>query len=105
MRGAAGVVTGAGRQATGALINFCTYWGVGLSLAATLAFYAGLGVRGLWYGVMAGSGTQARRSLIVPACLQRCRCVHCCGLCSMGPTAWDIMLRSLLDPATRSAGW
>ena len=57
-RGAPGVVTGAGRQATGALINFCTYWGVGLSLAATLAFYARLGVRGLWYGVMAGSGTQ-----------------------------------------------
>ena len=55
---AAGVVTGAGRQATGAVINFCTYWGVGLALAATLAFKAGLGVHGLWLGVMAGSATQ-----------------------------------------------
>ena len=72
------MVTGAGRQATGALINFCTYWGVGLSLAATLAFYARLGVRGLWYGVMAGSGTQARRSPAGSACLPHRTCVRCC---------------------------
>ncbi len=59
-RRGAGVVTGAGRQATGAVINFCTYWGVGLALAATLAFRARMGVRGLWVGVLAGSVTQAR---------------------------------------------
>ena len=72
---AAGVVTGAGRQATGAIINFCTYWGVGLSLAATLAFHAQLGVRGLWFGVMAGSGTQARRNFSASACLTHDGCV------------------------------
>jgi len=60
VRRGAGVVTGAGRQATGAVINFCTYWGVGLALAATLAFRARMGVRGLWVGVLAGSVTQAR---------------------------------------------
>ena len=58
-RAPAGVVTGAGRQA-GAAINFCTYWGVGLTLAATLAFRARMGVPGLWLGVLAGSATQAR---------------------------------------------
>jgi len=72
-RRGAGVVTGAGRQATGAVINFCTYWGVGLALAATLAFRARMGVRGLWVGVLAGSVTQARPARSVARACGRAR--------------------------------
>jgi multidrug resistance protein, MATE family len=51
-----GVLQGVGRQGVAAVCNLVSYWGVGLPLAAALTFTAGEGVRGLWIGVLAGTG-------------------------------------------------
>lgn len=46
----AGIVRGCGRQLWAACINLMTFWGLGIPLAAALAFSNGqrLGTRGLW---------------------------------------------------------
>ena len=49
---ASGVVRGCGRQLVAAILNLVTYWGIGIPLAASLAFAAHLGIKGLWLGVM-----------------------------------------------------
>ena len=41
------------------LIGAIAYWGVGLSVGAALAFGAGWGARGLWWGLTAGLATAA----------------------------------------------
>lgn len=48
----AGVLRGAGRQLRGSYINGASYWGIGLPLCWFLAFKQGLGVEGLWYGLL-----------------------------------------------------
>ena len=46
-------------QHTGALLNFVGFEVIGLPIAIVLAFHFGLGVRGLWLGLLAGLLTQA----------------------------------------------
>jgi MATE family multidrug resistance protein len=54
-----GVLRGSGRQMLGAVCNFWGYFIVGLPLSAYLAFKAGMGIHGLWLGIIAGACVQA----------------------------------------------
>jgi Na+-driven multidrug efflux pump len=54
-----GVLRGSGRQMLGATVNAFGYFVVGLPLCALLAFKAGWGVEGLWWGVIVGACVQA----------------------------------------------
>lgn len=49
---------GCGRQLIGAVTNFMSYWLLGLPLAALLAFKFGLGVHGLWGGLLVATTVQ-----------------------------------------------
>ncbi len=51
---AAGVMRGLGRMRPAALINLVGFWVLALPLAYALAFPAGQGVHGLWWGLTAG---------------------------------------------------
>ncbi len=53
-----GVVSGAGKQARGSLINAVAYWVLALPAALLLAFVCGLGVEGLYSGMVLGPFTQ-----------------------------------------------
>ncbi|XP_057571438.1 multidrug and toxin extrusion protein 2 isoform X1 [Hippopotamus amphibius kiboko] len=48
-----GVLRGTGRQAFGAVVNAVMYYVVGLPLGIVLIFVVGLGVAGLWLGMLA----------------------------------------------------
>jgi multidrug resistance protein, MATE family len=50
-----GALRGSGRQKWGAAINLGSYYGIGMPIAATLAFAAGWGISGLWTGFSLGS--------------------------------------------------
>lgn len=50
----AGVLRGMGRQATVAAANIGGFWVAGLPVGAALTFAAGLGVAGLWWGLLSG---------------------------------------------------
>ncbi|PIE20307.1 MAG: MATE family efflux transporter [Proteobacteria bacterium] len=50
----AGALRGAGDVRRPFLITLACHWGVGFPTAALLAFTAGLGAHGLWYGLTAG---------------------------------------------------
>lgn len=56
--GAQGVMSGALRGAAdsrfASIANLICHWGVGLPIAYALAFFAGWGARGLWWGLLAG---------------------------------------------------
>lgn len=60
-----GILRGAGRQELGALLNLCSYWGLGLPSAYLLAFNAGWGLRGLWAGLAICTTVQAFVMLVV----------------------------------------
>ena len=61
-----GVLRGAGRQALGAALNLGAYWGVGVPLAALLAFRGPrLGVLGFWLGLLITTTAQALVQLLV----------------------------------------
>ncbi|PSC70154.1 MATE efflux family [Micractinium conductrix] len=47
-----GLLRGAGRQHLGAVTNLLSYWCCGIPLAAYLAFRRGLGLEGLWWGLV-----------------------------------------------------
>lgn len=49
---ASGVLTGTARPTTGARINLCAFYGVGLPVAIGTAFGLGVGFRGLWIGLL-----------------------------------------------------
>ena len=49
-----GVAEGAGKQASCFKINCVAQWAVGLPAALALGFYAGMGVEGLYVGLIAG---------------------------------------------------
>jgi MATE family multidrug resistance protein len=51
---AAGALRGAGDVRFAFVANVVAHWFVGLPLALALGFYAGLGARGLWIGLLAG---------------------------------------------------
>ncbi|XP_059937618.1 multidrug and toxin extrusion protein 2-like [Mesoplodon densirostris] len=48
-----GVLRGTGRQAFGAVVNAVMYYVVGLPLGVVLTFVVGLGITGLWLGMLA----------------------------------------------------
>lgn len=50
----AGVLRGQGRQRVGSYLNLLAYYGVALPLAYVLAFVSGLGLTGLWLGLIVG---------------------------------------------------
>jgi hypothetical protein len=54
-----GLLRASGRQATGALIHFSTYWLVGLPIGCVLGFVKGLGAFGLWLGLAFATALQA----------------------------------------------
>ncbi|KAL6774561.1 hypothetical protein ACKKBG_A25485 [Auxenochlorella protothecoides x Auxenochlorella symbiontica] len=47
-----GLLRGAGRQEIGAVANICSYWGIGIPMAAFLGIKRNLGLRGLWWGLV-----------------------------------------------------
>ena len=49
-----GVLRGLGKQKLCLLLNILGYWVLGVSMGATLTFAAGLGVFGLWWGLVIG---------------------------------------------------
>jgi multidrug resistance protein, MATE family len=55
----AGVLTGAGKQAAGAVINAASYWVVALPIAMMLAFVAQQGVVGMYTGMILGPMMQS----------------------------------------------
>ncbi|XAR50238.1 hypothetical protein NMG60_11004508 [Bertholletia excelsa] len=54
-----GVARGCGWQKLGAFVNLGAYYLVGLPCAITLGFLVHLGGKGLWMGIISGSGLQA----------------------------------------------
>lgn len=62
-----GVLRGAGRQELGALLNLASYWGVGLPTAYLLAHGLGMGLRGLWAGLVTCTSLQGVVMLAVLA--------------------------------------
>ncbi|XP_008452139.2 protein DETOXIFICATION 16-like [Cucumis melo] len=49
-----GITRGCGRQKIGAFINLGAYYVVGIPMAIFLAFFQGIGGKGLWMGIMMG---------------------------------------------------
>ena len=49
-----------GNQAKTAIINFVSYYVVGLPLGISLALPVGLGTKGMWIGLSAADGIQVR---------------------------------------------
>ncbi|CAM8992153.1 unnamed protein product [Rhodiola kirilowii] len=53
-----GVAVGAGRQTMAAYVNIFSYYAIGLPLGAMLAYLAGLGIKGMWTGMICGVAVQ-----------------------------------------------
>ncbi|CAM8988727.1 unnamed protein product [Rhodiola kirilowii] len=53
-----GVAVGAGRQTVVAYVNICSYYVIGVPLGAMLAYVAGLGIKGMWTGMICGVAVQ-----------------------------------------------
>lgn len=56
---AAGALRGVGDTRAPMVINLLGFWAIGLPVGATLGFRAGLGPRGLWWGIVTGLGAVA----------------------------------------------
>ncbi|GAB4814513.1 hypothetical protein N2152v2_001559 [Parachlorella kessleri] len=65
-----GVVSGAGKQAWGFLINAASFWGLALPTALMLGFHFKLGVEGLYWGMTLGPGAQCVCYLLLLGRLQ-----------------------------------
>lgn len=50
----AGILKGMGHQLIAAVLNFIGFWVIGTVLGGILAFVAGLGVSGIWWGLCVG---------------------------------------------------
>ncbi|KAI3765880.1 hypothetical protein L2E82_15926 [Cichorium intybus] len=62
-----GVARGCGWQKICTLVNLGAYYLVGLPCAITLTFLYNLGGKGLWMGIICGSGVQAALLLVITA--------------------------------------
>ncbi|CAN6324778.1 unnamed protein product [Urochloa humidicola] len=60
-----GVLRGSARPKDGARINLGAFYGVGTPVAVALAFWAGLGFRGLWLGLLAAQAACVAVMLVV----------------------------------------
>ncbi|MFS7971701.1 putative multi antimicrobial extrusion protein [Helianthus anomalus] len=60
-----GVVRECGWQKVGTLVNLEAYYLVGLPSAVTLTFVYNLGGKGLWIGIICGSGVHALSLLVI----------------------------------------
>ncbi|CAD5175285.1 protein DETOXIFICATION 49-like [Musa acuminata AAA Group] len=60
-----GVLRGSARPRTGANINLGSFYGVGMPVAAALAFWGGLDFPGLWLGMLAAQATCVALMLLV----------------------------------------
>ncbi|KAL4427911.1 hypothetical protein ABPG75_002000 [Micractinium tetrahymenae] len=63
-----GLLRGAGRQHLGAVTNLISYWCCGIPLAAFLAFRRGLGLEGLWWGLVVINTLQGGIMLTLAYC-------------------------------------
>ncbi|XP_049558373.1 multidrug and toxin extrusion protein 2 isoform X3 [Orcinus orca] len=64
-----GVLRGTGRQAFGAVVNAITYYVIGLPLGVVLTFVVGLGITGLWLGMLACVCLAAAAFVTYTACM------------------------------------
>nr|XP_030717151.1 multidrug and toxin extrusion protein 2 isoform X11 [Globicephala melas] len=64
-----GVLRGTGRQAFGAVVNAVTYYVIGLPLGIVLTFVVGLGITGLWLGMLACVCLAAAAFVTYTACM------------------------------------
>ncbi|XP_066877582.1 multidrug and toxin extrusion protein 2-like [Kogia breviceps] len=64
-----GVLRATGRQAFGAGVNAVTYYVVGLPLGVVLTFVVGLGITGLWLGMLACVFLAAAAFVTYTACM------------------------------------
>ncbi|XP_073653445.1 multidrug and toxin extrusion protein 2 isoform X1 [Tursiops truncatus] len=64
-----GVLRGTGRQAFGAVVNAVTYYVIGLPLGVVLTFVVGLGITGLWLGMLACVCLAAAAFVTYTACM------------------------------------
>eukprot|EP00731_Ephydatia_muelleri_P014327 Em0008g47a len=53
-----GVLRGSGRQFLGAVVNFISFYVIGLPLGITLALWMEMGTRGIWWGLLCGALTE-----------------------------------------------
>ena len=60
-----GVIRGAGKQSLGAVVAMACYYGITLPAAWLLAYKAGFGLHGLWYGMLTGNGVVAAVYVVV----------------------------------------
>ncbi|KAL5492016.1 hypothetical protein EMCRGX_G017402 [Ephydatia muelleri] len=63
-----GVLRGSGRQFLGAVVNFISFYMIGLPLGITLALVKCWGAQGLWYGLLCGAGIQTIIFIVVLMC-------------------------------------
>ncbi|KAL0296674.1 UNVERIFIED_CONTAM: protein DETOXIFICATION 12 [Sesamum radiatum] len=63
-----GVARACGWQHIGAYINLAAFYAFGIPVAAALAFWFGLGGKGLWIGILSGSTLQAIMLAVVTSC-------------------------------------
>ena len=55
-----GVIRATGKQLIAAVINFVSYYLIGLPLGISLALVVGLGTKGMWIGLSLADGIQVR---------------------------------------------
>ncbi|XP_010536483.1 PREDICTED: protein DETOXIFICATION 50 [Tarenaya hassleriana] len=60
-----GVLRGSARPKVGANVNLAAFYGVGMPVAAALAFGLGFGFRGLWLGMLAAQGSCVVAMMVV----------------------------------------
>ena len=60
-----GVLRGSGRQFLGAVVNFISFYVIGLPLGITLALWMEMGSRGIWMGLLCGALTETVVFVIV----------------------------------------
>lgn len=60
-----GLLRGSGHQELGAVTNIASYWGIGIPTAAFLGIKRGLGLRGLWWGLVIVNSLQGLLMVVI----------------------------------------